>query len=388
MEATILLDGSRTRSFADALNRAKDGSVNIADFTAAPAITSSTLNAGATVIPIDSKPAWLVGGITCALLTGRNSITVQVDFVDGNTVGLVLPLPSAVGAGSQLLPLVPGSIGNSTMLSHATVAVATTNLRIDVEPGFVVRNSDNLPFNTAGGGETAQVIGPAGLLLGRYVLLRKPNFLNRPQVQFNIPFQKVDYGRGKTKTFAPVAMVSRTLTATHLAMSRAEALAILDIFLRCKGRAGEIYVPTWGDDLPAVKLASGDVLRVTGSDFYDTYLDDPAHAAVLIRTKDGKLYPREFRGMARSGADTDIFLSSNVNIPAANIDGVSWMFVARFAQDTMTVEWVTTEVANIALSFVTLANLAAESGFGTNWILDTGYWRDRGEWVDSEVWRD
>ncbi|MDH1271286.1 hypothetical protein N5C81_27190 [Rhizobium pusense] len=306
IEATVLLDGERMRSFADSVNRAKDGKVEIADFSAVPALTTVTASAGASVLTISGTPDWMVDGGTYVLMTGRTTSKLQIDFVDNNTVVLPVPLSKAVGAGACILPLLPAQLANSNTLSLYTNQVATAPLRFDVEPGFVVRVPDALPFDESSEGESVQSFGPAAMLFGRYVLLRKPNFLNRPQVQFNLKFETVDYSRGVVKTFTPVPIVSRTLTATYLAVNHADAMAILDIFLRCKGRAGEIYVPTWGSDFPKPLSAADKVVQFTGTDFFDTYNDDQAHRAVLIRTRSGELLPREIATMAAGGGNTFI----------------------------------------------------------------------------------
>ncbi|NSZ73943.1 hypothetical protein G6L74_09345 [Agrobacterium tumefaciens] len=388
LEVNVLLDGARMRGFADAVNRAKDGKVEIADFSAVPALVATTASSGATVLLIDSTPSWMTSGGTYVLMTGRTTSKVQVDFVDNNTVILVNPLTKAVGAGACILPMLPAQIANSNTLSLYTNQVATAPIQFDVEPGFVVRTPDALPFDESAEGDSVQSFGPAAVLFGRYVLLRKPNFLNRPQVQFNLKFETVDYSRGVVKTFTPVPIVSRTLTATYMAVNHAEAMAILDIFMRCKGRAGEIYVPTWGSDFPPVLNVADKIVQVAGTDFYETYNEDRAHSAVLIRTKSGTLLPREINIMAASGGNTFIEFHEDIGVSANEIEQISWMFVSRFAQDNLTIEWVTNTVANISLSFVTLENLAAESSYGSNWILATGYWRDRGQWVDSAAWED
>lgn len=388
LEVNVLLDGERMRGFADAVNRAKDGKVEIADFSAVPALVATTASSGATVLTIDSTPSWMTNGGTYVLMTGRTTSKINVDFVDNNTVILVNPLTKSVGAGACILPMLPAQIANSNTLSLYTNQVATAPLQFDVEPGFVVRTPDALPFDESAEGDSVQSFGPAAVLFGRYVLLRKPNFLNRPQVQFNLKFETVDYSRGVVKTFTPVPIVSRTLTATYMAVNHAEAMAILDIFMRSKGRAGEIYVPTWGSDFPPVMNVAEKIVQVAGTDFYETYNEDRAHSAVLIRTKSGTLLPREINIMAASGGNTFIEFHEDVGVSATEIEQISWMFVSRFAQDSLTIEWVTNTVANISLSFVTLENLAAESSYGSNWILATGYWRDRGQWVDSAVWED
>ncbi len=388
MEAALLLDGDRLRVFSDALNTAKDGKVEVSDFSADRATTLETVGDGATVFTVDRVPSWLGNGMTCCLVTGRKSRKVQIDFVTETNVVLTAGVSGAVGSGAHFLPFVPASVGNSATLSLHTTQVATSSIKFEIAPGTVVRVADALPFDSSSAGDSVQSFGPAAMLFGRYVLLRKPNYLNQPQMQFSFKFETVDYDRGVVKTFTPVPIISRTLTATYLAMSYADAMALLDIFIRCKGRAGEIYVPTWGSDFPPIVSASGNVIVVSGTDFYDTYHDDKAHAAILIRTTSGALKAFEITAMAKSGGNTTVQVHASHGLTKSTIDIVSWMFVSRFAQDALTVEWVTNQIANISLSFTTLENLAAESGYGSNWILATGYWRDRGEWIDSATWED
>lgn len=387
MTAAVMFDGDRLRSFADAVNKAKDGKVEVSDFSGEACFLTATAMAGDILLNVDALPSWLKAGESIALVTGRRSIKVRVDFIDGLIVGLTAPLSQAVGFNAKLLPIIPASLETSNTLSVHTTQVSTGSIKLNVEPGTVLRAPDQLPSENIDT-QTKEAFGPAALFYGRYVLLRKPNYLNRPQTEFNLATQTVDYGRGVIKTFAPVPMISRTLTATYVGQTRENVLSILDIFLRAKGRAGEIYVPTWGHDFPEVLAVSIDSIKVKGTDFFDTYYDDPAHAAVLIRTHDDKLRPREIKHMYESDGDTWVVFTTEIGAGAEEISHISWMFVARFAQDALTVDWKTDGKATVLLSFVTLRNLAVEDGFGENWILSTGFWRDRGVWEDTNVWRD
>lgn len=386
--AAVLLDGDRQRLFADAVNLAKDGKILVSDFSADSAILQTTVANGATILNVDRIPTWLSGGMNCALLTGRRARKISVDHISGNDVYLSAGVVGAVGQGAQLLPLIAASLAPTNTLSIYTTMVSTSSLTVAVEPGAIVRTPDALPFDGGPISETTQVFGPAAIFYGRYVLLRKPNYLQQPQLTFSIPFQTVDYERGVTKRFTPVPIISRTLSATYLAVSHADALALLDIFIRAKGRAGEVFIPTWGSDFPPVTAVGASSLRVAGTDFFDTYHGDQAHKTILIRTKDGRLLPREIVSMSNSGGYTTVTCDTALGLTLADVDIVSWMFVARFASDALTIDWRTNGVANVVMSFVTLANLAAEDSFGNNWILATGYWRDGGVWQDGSAWID
>lgn len=388
IEAAVLLDGDRLRNFSDALNRARNGKVEIADFSADSAVVVNTVPDGGTVLPVDHVPAWLSNSLTCVLQTGRTARKVTVDFVSDNMVVLTTGVVGSVGHGAVLLPLIAASLPTSNTLSLHTTLVSTSALTFDVEPGSITREPDPLPIDGGPNAETTQFFGPAAIFYGRYVLLRKPNYVQQPKMAFNIAYETVDYGRGVTKTFKPVPIISRTLTASYLATTHADAMALLDIFVRAKGRAGEIYVPTWGQDFPKVKSVSGHNIRVAGTGFFDAYGSDASHRAMLIRTKSGNLIPHEITGLSIDAGDTLIATTDTIGASAAQIESICWMFVARFAQDALTIQWTTNGVASLSLSFVTLANLAAEQSFGNNWILATGQWRDRGQWQDGSMWTD
>lgn len=388
INAAILLDGERLRLFSDALNLAKDGKVEVADFSADAAITTTTVSDGASILTVDRVPAWMGDSMTAVLLTGRTTRKVSIDFIEDNQVVLSTALVGAVGAGAQLLPLMPASLETTNTLSTVTTSVATSSIAFNVEPGTIVREADPLPFTDEPDAETTQVFGPAAIFFGRYVLLRKPNYLQAPEMAFNIDFEKVDYGRGVVKTFTPVPMISRTLTATYMAVSHAEAMALLDIFIRTRGRAGEIYVPTWGKDFPPIVSIGSYTITVEGTDFADAYATDTAHRTFLARMADGSLLPLEIAGISKSDGNSVILCTTDPGVTPDQIVQISWMFVSRFAQDALTIEWFTNGVANVALSFVTLANLAASESYGNNWILATGYWRDSGIWQDSSLWQD
>lgn len=382
-----ILDGHRQRTFADAANKARDGKFEIADFTADAAYTEDTVAAGESLIVVDVVPSWLVNGAFFTITTGRSSIKVRADFVEGLNVVLASPLPSAIGEGSKLLPLIPASLDNSNTLSLVTNLVATTSLRFSIEPGTKLRAPDPLP-DSGSITPTQENFGPAALFDGRYVLLRKPNYVNAPTSIFNLGVETVDYDRGVVKRFNPIPIVSRTLTATYTGLNRENVLNLLDIYLRAMGQAGELYVPTWGNDLPEILQVSVDSLKVKGTDFYDSYFQDKAHSAILIRGQDGSLRPRQIEHMYLSEGDTWVVCSSEIGLAASDIQTISWLFVARFATDALTVEWKTDGVASMVMSFVTLENVPAEESFGSNWILATGHWRDRGVWDDSDVWID
>jgi len=382
----VLLDGDRRGRFAAAIARALDGDVEIPDHAARQTRTTVAAPEGTSMLTVNVVPAWLTAGTVVALANRRALHRLVVDSVSGNNVILAgAGAPADVAPQSLLLPVLRGTLVPRTTLTMHTAGIAETQIEVQQAPGTAQRSPSPLPFEE--GDPLPQIAGGAGLLEGRYVLLRKPNYASAPQIEFSLPYRKVDYNRGVSRTFAPVPIISRTVTASYFSRDRSEALALLDIFLRCRGRAGEIYVPTWSEDIPRPIAISGSSMTFAGTDLATTFGSDAAHRAVLIQTSAGQLAPREITSIVASGGNSVVTCRQPVEVEQSAVRTVSWMFLARFAQDALTVDWRTDSVADISLSFTTLANVPVEVLL-SNWILATGYWDDGGEWIDTSVWND
>lgn len=386
VEIAALLDGERLRDFIGAITRAQDGIVFAGDFTAESAAITQSVVAGGQVLQLTSIPAWLVPGVRIAVVSNRRCRFSTVDAVVGLSVLLSTEMPDAIGTGARVVPVIEAEVGQARSVTLHTTLIGTTSLTLNVTPGTETLGAAELPDEVSGPVDGA---GVAAMFRGRYVLLRKPNFVRAPEMAFDSPHTKIDYGRGVSRNYAPVPMVSRTITVEYLGIGRADILGMRDIFLRAKGRAGEIFVPTWTEDFGSRGEIGVNYIVVHGTDFYHAYAADPAYRTILIRTVDGKVQPAQINSINISGPNSVVWLDADlVGIAGpGSIARISWMFVCRFAQDELSIDWSTATVADLAMSFTTLHNLPVEDAW-SNWILATGYWRDSGEWIDSEVWRD
>ena len=369
--AALLLDDERLRVFNDCIARSRDGKAQIPDYTALPAALGSV-----------SMPDWFIDGAEVAVVRDRWSRKAEVDgsslivtpldsvsfggsaFSGGYSNGFEVYGAGDTGAyaedGDLILPLIDVSLRASNSLTMHTGSVASVTVEFSTEAGSVQREPDATPIDAAA-------------FLGRYVLTQRPNWSQKPTLQSSNGYEVVDYDRGVTKTFSPDKFVSRTMTSRYLATTRENVNELLDIFLRCKGRAGEILLPSWSNDFPRILAVDDDSMVVRGIEFFETYSDNPAHQAVLIYGRNGSRYPLEISTWATAGGNTVIYFTAPVPLAASGIVAVSWLFVARFAQDSLTIEWMTYDVANVSMSFVMLENVAVEQVFSAS----------IGQWVDS-----
>lgn len=366
--------GLRGRMFWDAVEQAHDGLFSAPDHAGEQAYLSAGAGEGSSLLRVVGRPDWLRSATYAALLVSRIAYLIRVDVVSGLNITLAQGIPVDAPNGAVLLPVVEASLGEVS-LAMLTTDVATTSIALSVLPGSVQR--EPLPL---------EEISPV-TLAGRYILTRKPNYISAPTMGVSFPSTTIDYGRGVTRTYSPIRRAKRVMTASYYGRTRTQVAELLDIFLRARGRAGEIYVPTWCSDFPKPLANSGGDLLFAGSQMFEIYGESITHKAVLIDTESG-LLPREIVSVTMEEGNTRIEFNANVGSSVSQINRISWMFVCRFAQDELAIQWVTDTKAEITLSFATLENLPVEGGSGSNWILDTSFWRDEGEWEDVNVWRD
>lgn len=387
---SALLSGGLMRRVTDALALSRIGNATAADHTAEPAILIADAGPTQSTLSLASVPAWLMVGAAVALTSQRDTATGVVDAVVGTTVTLTAQHGVTWPVGTRVRPLLDVFVAPQNELTAPVPDIATAALTFEVQPGSWNRTPAELTDED--GFQHPNVRAAEGVFYGRYVLLRKPNLLSAPKITMVNGAERVDYGRGVVRSYVPTKFAQRQFSAQYLGLNREDTLSILDIFLRTKGRAGEVFVPTWGEDFPERVAVADDrtQIAVSGSEIYDAYHDDLAHRSILVADDAGNLHPAQIQSIALASGDTVLTLDAAMpaGFTLATISRISWMFVCRFASDTLTVQWITDGVAQILLNLVTLEDRPVETLYGTNWLLTTGYWRDLGQWEDTATWKD
>ncbi|PTX49061.1 hypothetical protein IQ03_02464 [Gemmobacter caeni] len=377
IEFTALLDGSRNRDMAMAMAAGRDGRFEIADYTAEPAFITAVAATATTLTLLSDGPPWLDGALSeVAIVSSRTARKVTVAGIAGNTITLDGQIGVAIPDGAAIYPVLDVIQSQSLTVSVYTTRLTSVDMAFDVTPGTSLDDSSDSDILSA------------GAFYGRYVLLKKPNYMRSPRLNFEMTFERVDFERGIVNTYAPVPFTRRSLSAEYVGFDRPGVRELLDLFLRNKGKLGEIYVPTWGDDFPPVIGITGTTLTVAGRTFYDAYATDEAHTAFLLKKSNGDMVPFEIQSMSLSSGNTVLTLDRTVGLSPVEVSSVSWMHVCRFANDALVIDWETNTIASVVLPFISLKNMPVENLYGSNWILATGYWRDLGQWEDTATWKD
>jgi hypothetical protein len=279
-------------------------------------------------VDFDALPAWIVEGALLVLMAPGRQELRTVAAIDGTLVTFAETSSGAWPAGTRVHPGLVGHLAAAL----ATSAPAPRRKVVDVAVRFEVDP----------GSEVAEAEGEAEITFqGREVFLVRPDRWRRLDISHEVVREAVDYGRGRTALFHPVGWTSAVRQAVYTACDFARAEALRQLFQRVRGSRGELYMPTFGRDLP-LKQAAGQgtsQLRVLGTAVAAIYAEDPVHRAVAARLPDGSWQLNNVTAIAEDEGDSVLTVGSAwpVEIPAASV--VSWMPAWRFASDILTASW-------------------------------------------------
>lgn len=210
----------------------------------------------------------------------------------------------------------------------------------------------------------AVIGGPSDIYDGRELFLLRPNWSQGVDMSFEREIDRVDFGRGRIERYTPVAFGSRVRRATYLRRNEDDASIVTDLFMRCKGRRGEFYMPTWEPDLqPVADVTLGSTtLLVAGTDTATTYADSTVFKAIALITNDGNIYCERVASIVTAAGNSQLNLIEpwEDSILLSDIRMVCWLPLWRFASDQLGLEWLTSAVVQTQLTFQTLEWQAAE----------------------------
>jgi hypothetical protein len=348
-EFSSLVQGERFSEFTRAMNARHERSWvfgHPSDF-----VTLTTgLIAPSRALNVTNDPVWLTPGALAILAHGNNAEAVEIATVSGTAVTLVDAPFASWPVGTKLHPAMRARLPASVQTKVLTNRAAQIQVRLDGEP----------LANTA----VAPGSAPQSFY-GRELFTKRPNWAETPQITFDAFRESVDYGFGAVTYETPRTFRTRTIRATFLARDRAEALDVVRFFTRMAGQQGEFYMPSWTQDImPSQALQVGtNTIRVVGTLAAADYGVNSTNKALVVYLADGSEIRRLVTGAVVSGNSTVISVDTPwpSTFPTTNIRYISWMPVWRFATDTLTIEWLTSTVAQFVLPMMTLQAFPAEA---------------------------
>jgi hypothetical protein len=312
------------------------------DWSASYPLASGSL-AGSTVLAV-ALPASVESG-DALYLTGGELVTVSSR--DSTTATLSAPLALDHPSGRVVI-CSPGHFANAVDSTRYSSRVAEVPIRVDFDP--------------ASHWEGYGVEG--GRFKGREVFPFRPNWANDIGISFESPHSFVDYGFGPTRNFSEIDFNTRVTRAVFLSRSRAEAEQIVQFFNRQRGQRGEFYMPSFGRELLPVSgiLNASNTLLVEDNGIALDYSGSTVFQHIILTKSDGTSILRRVTGFGQSGVNTVLTVDAvwGESVAQDAIQSVQWLCVHRFASDALTVDWLTSEVAQIAANFKTLEDLTVD----------------------------
>ena len=313
--------------------------------------TTADVPEGNTVFEVESVADWMSPGATVFARSLFGEVITEIEAVVGTTVTTASPIPHDMPAGAMFLLALYGRFGESMSSTRETSTVAETDVEFAVNP-----SSENRP-----------VLRPLGPTLdGRPIFETKPNWKDRPKLTYLTQRETLDYGQGRVAVFTPVDFAARQYDFMFSTRGGSDDVRdLVELFDRCRGRAGEFYYPSWERDivLEYDLIAGTRGMEFDGSAMFDQFEGDTVHRAVAIRLHDGTTVYNSLFEEPKFTDGKSVFTFRHdwpQTIRADEPLMVCWLYVSRFASDKITVEWFTREVAQVKATFQTLEDLPYE----------------------------
>ena len=349
LEFSCLIHGSRLREFVRFMDRQQNKDILMPDWVSYATLASDHPAGAGTAVLVSTAPAWMLPGTEVLLFSEMRQERRIVQTVSGTSVTFTFA-GEAWSAGTKIYRALPGLLPLEVTAGMPTNQVLSVPVTFTVNVGALPQE----PFPVA-------PISTSGF----EVFTRTPNWGESVQSLFTFPISIVDYGRGRTQNYRPVDFGTTTRRGTFYGLSRSDADALVSTFYRAKGRRGEFFMPTGlpDMDLKITIAANNPLMRVEGREIFDAYAGEQVHRGVAVTLLNGQTYYRTVNGftLITNGGATDTLLQLAdgfpINISPADVLRISWMPRHRFGSDTIRISWLTDEIAEVPMAFVSLEAL-------------------------------
>jgi hypothetical protein len=194
------------------------------------------------------------------------------------------------------------------------------------------------------------------------------NWDNNVDLTYGNTADIVDFGLGVTSEMYPVPFNTRLNKFAFRTSTQLQAEEMRSFFFRHLGQQKEFWVESITNDIPlkATVVNGSTIVRSGGRVVYDSFNDENTHKAIVFKMKDGSKVYAKVSSMAvvssSTGDETQITLSSPVgaSVDANNVERVSWLYLSRFATDTLEQRWNTDQSCDMTLPVYTLEYKAPE----------------------------
>lgn len=316
-------------------------------------VTSSGVAPGGNTVFLGSPLEGLAAGGLLVLRHGDESLIGEVQAVDGLQVTLNAPVVQGLPEGTRAF---------RGLTVHADASLSGRRLTSHV--GRLAAQFREMPV-----AETLEAPAAAATTWrGLEVFLTRPNWRGEVSLEHEWPVEWLDSGRGAFGFRVTRLAPQDTRRVTFTLRGREEVAALRDFVFRCKGRRGEVYVPTWDEDLVyplAAPLGAGNAqLAVSDKGDVERMAAEQVYRNICVRLTDGTTLFRHVIDAGEGAQGPILVLDTGWprNIEPGEIVAIHWMPKSRLATDDLTLRWLTDGVAEATLAFATLPDLGEDIG--------------------------
>jgi hypothetical protein len=313
--------------------------------------TTAVTAAASAVLTVDVVPSWAVPNQNVLIQSpGAVDQTAVVDSVGVGTIILQSGVATDVPVGAAVIQMMTSRLKDGQRVERETADVAEAAVVFEMTPGV----------------DPVYTPPAAALTLSGYeVFLTPPNWGDGIEEEWDMPLEVIDADWGKLAFYEYQDFVQYVMKLVYTGIRDTKVRDIIDFFYRHRGAAGEFWFPTFGRDIvPGYQLDdTATVMRVVGTEFQKDWNGQTTNAAIIVWLVDGTILLREVLSISTVtdvfGTDTVLFLATAwpYDIPTTSIVKVSWLMRARFATDTLQIEWQTDDKASVQFSIQTLEAL-------------------------------
>lgn len=292
-------------------------------------------------------PYWIYPGLIVMLVDGYRCETRTVAGVSTGSIQFVERTDAIFPEGSKIYPMVPGWFKDSPDMARKSNRVTQPTITFIISPAYNPPMSPDVTVNYANGIEIWQ---------------KQPNWSDELAFSPTTPVDELDYGYGLINRVQKYDWQTRTISMSFVGRNELDGLSAIQFFMRQWGMQKAFYLVSQEDDIiPQALLGGGMSIIIPGQMFGITYKDSTVFKRIMLRMRDGRrlTFGVDFIEVLPDTDSSVIWLKDRLpteNLTDDYVAGISWVYYARFASDSLDVVWLTDRVCQFKLSFTVLEN--------------------------------
>lgn len=300
-------------------------------------LSTYTLAAGTTVIPVDTDSNDFVAGGLVGLVFGTDSEFAEITEVQGTGLLLKSPLEKTWPAGTKILPVKPARLQNELKVSYPSDAIVQTRARFQIEDEWI------FPVPT----EPTQYRGFP-------VLMTASNWREEIDADHARKLVELDYLSGR-RAFDDLSGVGSVRRTHRFLLAGRDAIAEFRAWLAARsGKLNAFWLPSFQADLALASPISAfdTAMTVTDRAFAANGGASVGRRDILISTTLGAQYFRRITGVTPLTESTEsvaIDSALGASVLPDQVRYIAFMKLVRLDSDAVEIAHHTDQLAEVTL---------------------------------------